>query len=106
MGSGFSSLWPGWKSWTSTVSSASMTRSRSGTSSGPPLMFFTFDMRVCSRYLDGMADVKTPELSPDEWRELLGPYGWADITTRSPAVRFKIPAPILEWDIRLMLKPG
>jgi hypothetical protein len=51
-----------------------------------------------------MTDVKAQELSHDEWYELLEPYGWADITTRAPAVRFRIPSPILEWEIRLMLK--
>jgi len=53
-----------------------------------------------------MADVKTPELSLGEWHELLEPYGWADITTHAPAVRFRVPAPVLEWEIRVMLKPG
>lgn len=53
-----------------------------------------------------MADVKAQELSLPEWHELLEPYGWADITATAPAVRFRVPAPILEYDIRVMLKPG
>lgn len=51
-----------------------------------------------------MTDVKAQELSLDEWRELLEPYGWADITTRAPAVRFRVPVPVLEWEIRVTLK--
>jgi hypothetical protein len=52
-----------------------------------------------------VTDVKAQEMSLDEWRELLEPYGWADITTHAPAVRFRVAAPILEWEVRLMLKP-
>jgi len=57
-------------------------------------------------YLDGVTDVKAQELSHDEWYELLEPYGYVDITTHSPAVRFRIAAPILEREIRVMLKPS
>jgi hypothetical protein len=53
-----------------------------------------------------MTDVKAQELSYNEWRELLEPYGWADITTTAPAVRFQVPSPLLEYGIRVMLKPG
>ena len=55
-----------------------------------------------------MTDTKAQELSHDEWHELLEPYGWADITTRSvPTWRGCSPG-ILEWEIRVMLKgsPG
>ena len=51
-----------------------------------------------------MADVKAQGLSLDEWHALLEPYGWANITTRSPAVPFRVAAPILEWEICVMLK--
>jgi hypothetical protein len=53
-----------------------------------------------------MTDVKTQELSYDEWRELLKPFGHADITVRIPAVWFPGPPPLLEYEIRVMLKPS
>jgi hypothetical protein len=59
-----------------------------------------------SRYFGEMTDVKAQELSLDEWHELLEPYGWADITVTTPAVRFHVPAPLLEYEIRVILKPG
>src|SRR5258708_12613579 len=55
-----------------------------------------------------MTDTKAQELSHDEWHELLEPYGWTGITTRSvPTWRGYSPG-ILEWEIRVMLKgsPG
>ncbi len=52
-----------------------------------------------------MADVKAEELSLDEWCALLEPYGWADIKTWAPAMLGRS-APILEWEIRVMLKPS
>ncbi len=51
-----------------------------------------------------MTDVKAQELSHDEWYELLEPYGWADITVTAPAVLFRVPPALLEYDIRVMLK--
>lgn len=101
MGSGFSSVLPGWKSGTSTVSSASTCRSRSGTSSGPPLMFLTLDMRALpyrewvteQEWLEHQADqwvrdgAITPSFSPDlppvsdcGWRIVLAPLAPDDST--------------------------
>jgi hypothetical protein len=51
-----------------------------------------------------MTGVKT-KLSYPEWAELLEPYGWADITTRSPAMRFG-KAGVLEWQFGVQLKAG
>ncbi len=51
-----------------------------------------------------MTVVKAQELSYDQWRELLEPYGWADITVRAPAVMFRVQQSLLEYDIRVMLK--
>ena len=59
-----------WKSGTSATSSASTDRPSSGTSSGPPLMFFTFDMPVWLPYLDEMTDVQA-ELADDLFRYIL-----------------------------------
>jgi hypothetical protein len=53
-----------------------------------------------------MTSVKAQELSYDEWNELLRPFGWAEITVRSPAVRFRVPPSLLEYEIRVMLQPG
>lgn len=53
-----------------------------------------------------MADVKAQELSYDEWRELLEPYGWAEITASAPAVLFEVPSSMLMYDVRVLLKPG
>jgi hypothetical protein len=53
-----------------------------------------------------MTGVKAQELGYDEWRELLEPYGWAEITVHSPAVRFQVAPSLLEYEIRMMLKPG
>lgn len=52
-----------------------------------------------------MTDVKAQELSLDEWYALLEPYGWADIRTWAPAMLGRS-APILEYEIRVMLKPS
>ena len=49
--------------------------------------------------------MKAQELSPDEWHELLEPYGYADITVTAPAVRFQVPPSMLMYDIRVLLKP-
>ena len=57
-------------------------------------------------YLGEMAVVKAQELSPGQWQELLEPYGWADITVRAPAVLFRVPSGLLEYEIRVMLRPG
>lgn len=55
-------------------------------------------------YLDGMTDVKTEELNPGEWHELLEPYGWGDVAVYSPAF-LRGPVPELqEYEIRVMLK--
>jgi hypothetical protein len=55
----------------------------------------------------GMTATKAQELSLSEWYELLAPYGWADITTRSVAVTLRGYSPgILEWEIRVLLRPG
>jgi hypothetical protein len=51
-----------------------------------------------------VGDVKARELGFDEWRELLEPYGWADITVTAPAVLFRVPPGLLEYEIRMMLK--
>ncbi len=51
-----------------------------------------------------MADVKTQDLSPDEWHALLEPYGWADVMTRAPTFA---PSALFAWhEIRVMLTPG
>ena len=47
--------------------------------------------------------MKARELSLDEWYALLEPYGWADIRTWAPAMLGRS-APILEYDVRVMLK--
>jgi hypothetical protein len=52
-----------------------------------------------------VTDVKAQELSPDEWCELLEPYGYADITVTAPAVRFQVPPSMQMYDIRVLLKP-
>jgi hypothetical protein len=52
-----------------------------------------------------MTDVKTPQLSPAQWQELLEPYGWVDLTISAPAVRFQTPAELWEYEFRVMLKP-
>ncbi len=51
-----------------------------------------------------MTGVKAQELSLSEWHELLEPYGWADITVTGPAVRFRVPPGLLEYEICMMLK--
>jgi hypothetical protein len=55
-----------------------------------------------------MADVKTQKLSYPEWCDLLEPYGWANITMRSPVFPGGGPALVFEWDVSLMLQasPG
>ena len=50
--------------------------------------------------------MKDRELGYNEWNELLEPYGWAEITVRAPAVRFRVPPTLLSYEIRVMLKPG
>lgn len=53
-----------------------------------------------------MADAVKTEMGYDEWCELLKPYGWADITTRSPARRIHSPLRIYDIEIRVMLAPA
>lgn len=50
--------------------------------------------------------MKALGLGYDEWRELLEPYGSADITVTAPAVRFQVPPGLLMYDVRVLLKPG
>jgi hypothetical protein len=51
-----------------------------------------------------MTDVKAQELSYDGWRELLEPYGWADIRTYQPAFLAGPVLGFMEYEIRVMLK--
>jgi hypothetical protein len=51
-----------------------------------------------------MADVKALEMSHDEWRELLEPYGWADITTRSLVAPRGVSLGVAEYGFRMVLK--
>lgn len=55
-----------------------------------------------------MTDVKARQISLDEWRELLEPYGYADITTRSPWMPLGGEPPFVEYGFLVMLKssPG
>ncbi len=49
-----------------------------------------------------MTDVKTRPTSPDEWHELLKPYGWADVTACAPT--WAAPSAAFTWyEIRVML---
>jgi|HubBroStandDraft_2_1064218.scaffolds.fasta_scaffold100522_3 hypothetical protein len=53
-----------------------------------------------------MADVKAQELSYDEWNELLEPYGWAEITTRSAAASRGVSLGVVAYELRVMLRAG
>ena len=57
-------------------------------------------------YLEWMTGIKAQQLSLDEWRELLEPYGWAHITVRSPLMPLGGKPPFVEYDIRVILKPS
>jgi hypothetical protein len=50
-----------------------------------------------------MTDVKARQMSLDEWRELLKPYGYADVRTGVPWMPLGGNPPFVQYDIRMKL---
>jgi hypothetical protein len=54
-----------------------------------------------------VTDVKpAADMGLGDWQELLDPYGWAQVETRTPymGVRARAKMPVAEYEIRLMIK--
>lgn len=51
-----------------------------------------------------MTTVKARDLSHEEWTALFEPYGWAEITTRSPRMPLGGKPPFVLYEFRVMLK--